>query len=288
VRRIGALLSLLALASCFGPKANPHYQLGSPYQTGGTWFYPTENYALDETGLAAVYGSGHPSLTSDGEAFDQSVVMAGHPTIQLPAIARLTNLENGRSILVRINDRGTGNPGRLIDVTRRTATLLGMAPDVATRVRLKLLPEESHAAIDGLPGRPRLAMAAVPRDAVVATDLAPPPGIAATTHTVGANAVSSPPPDATPTIARLPETVTQGVANPGRLWVRLDAFAEYPYAIAQQKRMSGWGATIDRIFNGRERLFRVQVGPFDSVQQADRVLRDALARGIPDAHIVVD
>ena len=288
MRRFGALLSLLALASCFGPKPNPHYQLGSPYQTGGIWFYPSETYSLDETGLAAVYGAGHPSLTSDGEAFDQSIVMAGHPTIQLPAVARLTNLENGRSILVRINDRGTGNPGRLIDVTRRTATLLGMVPDGATRVRLKILPDESHAAVDGLPGRPRLAMAAVPRDTVVATDLAPPPGIAATPHTVGAKAVPIAPVDATPTIARLPETVTQGAVHPTRLWVRLDAFAEYPYAIAQQQRMSGWGATVDRIFNGRERLFRVQVGPFDFVQQAERVLRDALARGIPDAHIVVD
>ena len=288
MRRIAALLSLLALAACFGPKPNPHYQLGQPYQPGGVWFYPSETYTLDESGLAAVYGSGHPSLTADGEAFDQSVVMAGHPTIQLPAVARLTNLENGRSVLVRINDRGTGNPARLVEVTRRTATLLGMAADRATRVRLKILPEESHAAIDALPGRPQLAMAAVPRATVVATDLAPPPGIAAATHTVGGNEAPVAPADATPTIVRLPETVTQGSAAPGRLWVRLDTFAEYPYAIAQQKRMSVWGATVDRIFNGRERLFRVQVGPIDSVGQADQVLRDALARGIPDAHIVVD
>jgi len=288
VRRVAALLGLLALASCFGPKPNPHYQLGSSYQAGGVWYYPSENYSLDETGLAAVFGSGHPSLTSDGEAFDQSIVMAGHPTIQLPAVARLTNLENGRSILVRINDRGTGNPGRLVEVTRRAATLLGMATDGATRVRLTIRPEESHAAVDGLPGRPQLAMTAAPRDAVVATDLAPPPGVSATAHTVGGNDSPAGSADATVTIARLPETVTQGTANPGRLWVRLDAFAEYPYAIAQQTRMSRWGATIDRIFNGRERLFRVQVGPFDSVEQADRVLRDALARGIPDAHIVVD
>ncbi len=288
MRRLGALLSLLALASCFGPKPTPHYQLGVPYQTGGVWFYPSETYSLDETGLAAVYGSGHPSLTSDGEGFDQSVVMAGHPTMQLPAVARLTNLENGRSILVRINDRGTGNPARLIDVTRRTATLLGMAAEGATRIRLKVLPEESHAAIDELPGRPQLAMTAAPRDTIVATDLAPPPGVAATAHTVGGDVAAPGPAVATAPIARLPETVMQGLANPGRLFVRLDAFAEYPYAIAQQRRMSAWGATIDRILNGRERQFRVQVGPFDSVQQADRVLRDALARGIPDAHIVVD
>lgn len=283
MRQAWGLLCLLSLAAC-GARPNPHYELGHPYQVRGTWFYPSENFTLDETGLAAVYGGGHASLTADGERFDPSVAMVGHPTIQLPAVARLTNLENGRSMVVRIADRGAGDPARFIDVTPRTAVLLGMRTDGATRMRLQVLPEESHAASDPLPGHPALAIAAAPRDAVIATDLMAPPGAATATP---------PPREAAPAIApvaiaRLPETVTQGAALPGRLWVRLDAFEEYPYATAQRARVADLGATIDRIVEKRVRRFRVQIGPLDTVQQADAALRAALARGIPDAHIVVE
>ena len=281
------LLGVMAVASC-APAAQPHYELGRPYQVRGAWFYPGENYNLDDTGLAAVYGAGHASLTADGEVFDQSVVMAGHPTIQLPAVARLTNLENGRSILVRINDRGVGNPGRLVDVTRRTATLLGMRDGGATRVHLHVLPAESRAATDALPGRPQLAVAAAPRGAVVATDLAPPAGALAAPNQV--RTVSSPATAAeTPVpVARPPETVTQDQANPGRLWLRLDTFEEYHYAVAQRARMSYPGATIDRSFDGRVHRYWVRIGPLDTVRQADDTLNDAFARGIPDARIVVE
>ena len=219
MKRLCALLSLLALTGCFGPRPNPHYDLGRPYRVRGVWFYPSENFNLDQTGLAAVYGSGHGRLTSDGEGFSQSAVTAGHPSIQLPAVARLTNLENGRSMLVRINDRGAGNPARLLDVTRRTAALLGMRDDGATRVRVQVLAEESHAASDPLPGHPRLSVATAPRGAVVATDLAPPPGMgAAPARPVPAAVTPAPSPstDAPVPLARLPETVTLGPANPGR------------------------------------------------------------------------
>jgi rare lipoprotein A len=288
--RFWVLSCVTVLTGCLGPAANPHYELGRPYQVRGVWYYPRENFTLDETGLAAVYGGGHASLTADGERFDPSVVMAGHPTLQLPAVARLTNLENGRSILVRINDRGNGDPGRLITVTRRTAALLGMRD--ATQVRLQVLAEDSHAASDDLPGHPQLAMAAAPLTAVVATDLAPPSGTAPSAPSAATNQAPPTGAQAAPTgaisVVRPPETVTQGAARPGQLWVRLDAFEEYPYALAQQARMRDMGASIDRIFDGRVRRFRVRVGPVATVREADQTLRDALGRGIPDARIVVE
>jgi rare lipoprotein A len=287
VKHAWGLLAVLALTSC-APAAKPHYELGRPYQVRGVWFYPGENYNLDATGLAAVYGSGRASLTSDGEVLDQSAVMAGHPTIQLPAVARLTNLENGRSILVRINDRGAGNPGRLIDVTRRTATLLGMRDDGATRVHLQVLPAESRAAADSLPGRPHLAIAAAPRGAVVATDLAPPAGVQAAPNQVRTVSNPSTAAESPASVARPPETVTQDQAIPGRLWLRLDTFEEYQYAVVQRARMSYPGATIEQSFDGRVHRYWVRIGPLDTVRQADDTLNDAFARGIPDARIVVE
>ena len=125
---------------------------------GSVWFYPRESFDLDETGLAAVAKGDTARLTTDGEVFDQTALAAGHPTIQLPAIARLTNLENGREVTVRLNDRGSGDPRRLVEVTRRTAQLLAMPPDGVARVRLQVLPNESHAAADALPGAPSLAI----------------------------------------------------------------------------------------------------------------------------------
>ena len=286
--RWAAVLAVALLAGCVPPAANPHYELGRPYQARGFWFYPNENYTLDDTGLAAVYGSNHAPLTSNGEVFDQSVVMAGHPTIQLPAIARLTNLENGRSILVRINDRGTGNPGRLIDVTRRTATLLSIRDNAATRVRLQVLPAESRGATEALPGRPLLAMAVAPRGAVTSSELAPPPGVRSEAGHAGQTAGSAVSNDVAPSVGRLPEAVTQEQANPRRLWVRLDTFEEYQYAAVQRARMNYLGAAIEQAFDGRVHRFWVRIGPLDTVRQAEGAMNDAFARGIPDARIVVE
>ena len=281
------LLGLMALVGC-ATNANPHYELGRPYQVRGVWFYPGENETFDETGLASVYGTGHAALTANGEAFDQSAVMAGHPTLPLPAIARLTNLENGRSILVRINDRGTGNPSGLVDVTRRTATLLAMRDGTATKVRLQVLAAESRAAADALPGRPQLAMTAAPRGTVTATDLAPPPGAGAALNLARPAAAAAASAETPVAIARLPETVTQNAANPGRLWVRLDTFEEYRYAVVQRTRMGYPGATIERSFDGRVHRFWVRIGPLETLRQADDTLTDALAKGIPGARIVVE
>lgn len=286
------LVLLVPLLSCCGlkPAANPHYVLGTAYRAGGVWHYPAENYDLNETGLAAVLPDAHTPLTSNGEVFDQSVVAAAHPTLQLPAIARLTNLENGRSILVRINDRGTGDPHRLVQVTRRTVSLLGMAEAGATRVRLEVLPADSHAAADAMTGAPRLAVTAAPRGAVEAAELPPPPGARqqAPRSAPSGVAVQAAAEPVAARIGVLPETVTQGVPPPTRLWVRLDTFEEYQYAAVQRARLAGLSPHISKVFEHRREAFRVDIGPLDSVAQADRALDQALAANVPDARIVVE
>ena len=134
---------------------------------------------LDETGLAAIARDSHARLTTDGELFDQTALAAAHPTLQLPAIARLTNLENGLQVTVRVNDRGSGNPHRVVEITKRTAALLGvstMTPSPACG--LQVLPNESQAAADALPGAPRLVIAAAPRETVEVAELPPLAGVA--------------------------------------------------------------------------------------------------------------
>jgi rare lipoprotein A len=286
-------LALTLLASgCIQPPPKPdlHYVLGKPYQAGNVWYYPKEAFDLDETGIAAVAKDDPTPLTADGEVFDQTALAAAHPTIQLPAIARLTNLENGREVTVRLNDRGSGDPRRLVEVTRRTALLLAMPPGSVAQVRLQVLPNESHAAADALPGAPSLALTTAPRGEVEVAELAPPPGVRqGNGRALSAAPVAAPAEtNAAALPLRLPETVTQTVPRPGLLMVRLDTFEEYQYASVQRARMGAAGAQIVTIMSGRTRQFRVEIGPLPDVAHADAVLEQALASGIPDARIVVD
>jgi rare lipoprotein A len=288
VRRAFVLVLTGLLACCHQVTPSPHYLLGSPYQAGGVWYYPREDFSLRETGLATVYGSGHPDLTADGEAFDQSALAAAHQTVQLPAIARITNLENGRQVVVRINDRGPATPHRLLEVTRRTANLLGFPPNDAVRVRVEVLADQSQAAVDAVPGAPSLRIAASPRGEVTQSDL-PPPGTAApkpASVTPKAAATASASSSAPP--LRLPEDVSQAHADPGTLYVQLSDFQNYRYANMQRARVAGLGARIDNRHENGSLVYRVLIGPINSVQQADSVLDQVLAAGVTDARIVVE
>lgn len=289
------LLGLVLLDGCAPPvRPSPHYVLGESYQAAGMWYYPREGYEYSETGLASVIPPGHGPLTTNGEAFSPSILTAAHPTLQLPAIARITNLENGLSTVVRINDRGTGNPHRLVEVSRRTAELLRFPSNGAVQVRLSVLPAESRAAVEGLPGTPKLALVSAPRDAVEVAELAPPPGVSqggitrsavlrGTTAEKAAEAPAAP-----TTIAPLPETLTQQAPQPGRLMVRLGTFEGYQYAAIQRAKVAALQPSIVQIRHGRSRQYKVELGPFADVAQAEAMQDRALAAGVPDARIVVE
>lgn len=100
--------------------------VGRPYQVAGNWYRPEENPNYDQTGKASWYGPNfHGRLTANGEIFDQFHLSAAHPTLPLPSYVRVENLDNGRSVIVRVNDRGPFSDDRLIDVSQRTAEVLG-------------------------------------------------------------------------------------------------------------------------------------------------------------------
>ena len=115
------LLAPLLLAGCGPRKAaqapGAHYVVGPAYQAGGVWRYPAEDFQLDATGVATVLPD-RAGLTADGEAYDAAAMAAAHPTLQLPAVAVVTNLETGAQAVVRVNDRGPDNPARVIGLTR--------------------------------------------------------------------------------------------------------------------------------------------------------------------------
>jgi rare lipoprotein A len=283
-----SLLSTLLGCATNEPTPHPHYVLGDPYRSGGVWWYPRDSLDFDETGLAAVYSGDHPYLTTDGEVFGQGAFAAGEPTLQLPSIARLTDLQTGRSVLVRINDRGTPTPTRLVQVTRRIADLLGMPRDGVAQVRLTILSVPTQEAESYVGGAPLPHVEAAPRGTVQSANLAPLPGARqeAGRTVAAASAASASATDPAP--RRLAETVTRGTPHPGRLWVRLDTFQSYEYAAIQRARLFGLAPRIVSVLDGGAESFRVMAGPFDSVAQADAALYQAIRGGVPDARIVVE
>jgi rare lipoprotein A len=115
-----------------------HYKVGKPYQIRGKWYRPADDRDYDETGIASWYGpkfDGKP--TANGEIFDQDALTAAHKTLPLPSFVEVTNLENGRKLTVRVNDRGPFVDDRIIDLSRRSAQLLGMQAAGIARVRVR-------------------------------------------------------------------------------------------------------------------------------------------------------
>lgn len=108
------------------PKGGGRYKVGSPYVIDGQTFVPREQPDYDETGHGSFYSEDfHGRRTANGEVFDMHALTAAHPTLPLPSYAYVTNLSNGRTILVRINDRGPYVKNRLIDLSKTSARLLG-------------------------------------------------------------------------------------------------------------------------------------------------------------------
>jgi len=108
------------------PKGGGVYRVGKPYVVGGRTYVPEENVNYSSVGMASWYGDDfHGRYTANGEIFDMNSISAAHPTLPMPSYVRVTNLKNHKSIIVRVNDRGPYANNRLIDVSVRTAQLLG-------------------------------------------------------------------------------------------------------------------------------------------------------------------
>lgn len=119
-------------------KGGGRYQIGKPYTIRGIKYYPKLDPDLRQTGLASWYGPNfHGRLTANGEVYDQYGLSAAHPTMPLPSYAKVTNLENGSSVTVRVNDRGPFSKNRVIDLSARAAQLLGYTKQGVAKVRVE-------------------------------------------------------------------------------------------------------------------------------------------------------
>jgi len=129
------------------PKGGGVYRVGAPYTIAGRVYVPEDNPHYRAEGLASWYGDDfHGRLTANGEVFDRDGLSAAHPTLPLPSYVRVTNLSNGRSLIVRVNDRGPYHGNRIIDVSVKAAHLLGFRNSGTAWVRIEYV---GHAPMEG-------------------------------------------------------------------------------------------------------------------------------------------
>jgi rare lipoprotein A len=291
-------------------KSQGSYKVGSPYKVQGVWYYPSEDMAYDKTGIASWYGPNfHGKTTANGELYDQWAVTAAHKTLPLPSMVRVTNLENGRSLVVRINDRGPFVSNRIIDMSHRAAQLLGFDQKGTARVRVQVLPRESQMLAQQAKGEGvRLARNESPIQSdglasspVARQDLSPP--------VLSARAPSAPPMQSAPAPSTRVQTVpinetpvtgattntasvgdlAQVPVSPTRIYIQAGAFSDKTNAERVRTRLSSIGAvSVTPVpVNGRE-LFRVRLGPIENVDQADSLLSEVVRAGYSGARTVVE
>lgn len=264
---------VLALSSCATDKVDLYsqsaaisgkggtYKVGNPYKVLGKWYYPKEDYNYVETGIASWYGKDfHAKYTANGEIYDMNTLTAAHRTLPLPSIVRVTNLENGRSLVLRVNDRGPFAKNRIIDISKRGAQLLGFQAQGTAKVKVEVLEKESKTLKAALTGTP------VPNTAYSAANNA------GTVITVAPNASQS------------------STANKdGIFYIQAGSFANKGMADNLKSQLHKYGEinVMPADIKG-SRYYRVRVGPFYGKTDANIALLKIKDAGLPDARVIVE
>jgi len=300
-------------------KSQGDYKVGNPYQVGGVWYYPGEDMSYNRTGIASWYGPNfHGKPTANGEVFDQWEVSAAHKTLPMPSVVRVTNMVNGRSLVVRINDRGPFKPGRIIDLSRRAAQLLGIEKTGTAQVRVQILPNESRiAAQRAKAGGTQLSASDAPikaekaenvSSAAVASQSLPEPVMAkppsklhvapkptVTAQTMGQPVLRHPAPVARTPLVNAPVTqakvgdITQVAVSPTKMYVQAGAFSNVRNAEHVKSRLATIGTVnVTPVSVAGRHLYRVRLGPVSNVAQADALLAQVVEAGYTNARTVVE
>jgi rare lipoprotein A len=262
------------------PRSEPRSRNGNPpfYDVmGKRYFVLSSSVGYAERGVASWYGPGfHKVRTSTGEAYDMYAMTAAHKTLPLPAYVRVTNLQNGRSIVVRVNDRGPFVGNRIIDLSYTAASKLDMLRNGTAMVEVRSVgPASGDAPLTA----PLTAPLAAPLTAtpLSAAAEAPPPG----------SAESAPPPQA----AQDSSAGISTVPVPRALFIQAGAFSDPNNAerLLEKLRGGGYGKVFvrDNEIAGR-RMYRVRIGPVPNVAEFDRIVAALERVGINDAHLALD
>ncbi|PQA85366.1 septal ring lytic transglycosylase RlpA family protein [Hyphococcus luteus] len=323
LQKLFALFLMALAAACAtgpggGKGGSPHYKVGKPYKVNGKWYRPEEDPHYSKTGVASWYGSQfHGRLTANGEIFDMNRLSAAHTTLPLPSMVEVTNLENNRSILVRVNDRGPFAHGRIIDLSREAARRLGFEHQGTARVRVRYAgPAPLNGAAPKYASKPqRIARAAPVREETVKPSGGAPDGDAiselltsmenAPALTPGAektaiaeaeggapDEVEIPAADLStpaPEDARMVHSKAPAGAGLEALYlVRVAALSRLDHIDALRAQLGDLGTLrMSRVETDAGTVFyRVNLGPFSSIETAAKRLEAVRLAGYADAALV--
>jgi rare lipoprotein A len=260
------------------PKGGGFYKIGKPYQVAGQWYYPKEDPSYTNVGTASWYGLDfHGRRTANGEIYDMDALTAAHPTLPLPTYAKVKNLENGREVVVRVNDRGPFARGREIDVSKRAADLLAFSQKGTAKVQVTYLGRAPLSGDDGWATNVQFAEnkpKPVDTRPVRLASAAPGPSMA---------------PRSLRTAAVPPQpTAFSASAGPGTAIIQAGSFRHannadrLRYALASIGPVEVTPMDVDGVT-----YYRVRVGPIPAGENARDSLSRAWAAGASDARLVM-
>lgn len=254
------------------PPAPPGVKIGSPYKIAGKWYTPEANPTYNQVGIASWYGADfHNKQTANGEVYNMNALTAAHTTLPMPSFVRVTNLENRRSLILKVNDRGPFVGNRLIDVSRRGAQLLGFEKRGTTRVRVEAVSgPDAPVQIARSSQPPALEKQEIGRVAVESLDILEP------VQTV-----------TTPTqVATLRPQLN---SDDGDIYVQVGAYSQIGSASRVMTSVGHLGdAGMESIVLNGRKLYRVRVGPLHTSTSANSALDQILKLGHNTAKVVFD
>lgn len=323
--------SLLGLTGCAETQFGAHvvknierdsssagkYKVGNPYIIDGQEYYPQENFDYTETGIASWYGPGfHGKKTANGETYDQNELTAAHRTLQMPSLVRVTNLENGRAVVLRVNDRGPYSRGRIIDVSSKAADLLGMKGRGTAKVRVETLPAESRriaadakagvdtrgyeVALNGnpRPSNPAQSVTLYPDTTAVSVNTATPDDTMQAARVASVEAIPLDPSRSQPVQGHIsddgrfmpdPIVSQQPIPASSNIFIQAGAFSNAANAENLSQKLASFGtAKVYPTTKNGQSFFRVRLGPYSSIDQADAALARIQGQGTNNAVIVVE
>ncbi len=305
---IVSLIVLTLLSACGSSPAPQGVKIGKPYTVAGEKYVPAYNPTYDEIGTASWYGPGfHGGHTANGERYDQNDLTAAHRTLPLPSIVRVTNLDNGKSAIIRINDRGPFAHSRIIDLSRAAADKLGVIRTGTAKVRVQFLDQETREYVMKMPNGAQ-SLAALdayqaahggnnkPQDYPVATNQAAPVNTIQTSalSPLVSEAVAAPEEEPeqdifavadhqSPPPAPVAKPVKASVSNVG-FYVQAGTFKLKENASRLMASISNVG--VSKIVETSNKLYRVVVGPYGTRQDADEIINKLEGYGVSGAKVV--
>jgi rare lipoprotein A len=278
------------------PWGGGRYHVGKPYEVAGRWFEPKEQPNYDKKGMASWYGEAfNRRKTSNGEWFDMTRLTAAHPTLPLPSYVKVTNLENGREVVVRVNDRGPFVGTRIIDLSKRTAQVLDFKHKGKAEVRVEYIGRAplndngSHLVamnkeLDrGTPMRKMIASADRRKGKAPAANAA----VAAAKPKK--KAAPPPPEPAFETASYEPEAEVAApqTAMEVTYFIQLGSFSDPDNAARARDRFAAvWPVQFIEVSGAAGPVFRVRLGPISSSADAETALIDAQSAGYGDARLI--